>query len=441
MPTSDALLVVEDWISEHFFTTDAKKESFQKLVLDRRKQWAAESVETSRSRFTTQASKLATMLAALYSNDLDEAARAEATEQAHEELLRVLGYSTGEFTIDPHGPVRFFSTAGVDDPALAVVMARPVETHDELMVKDAETLCTPWRPSDDAPESEEVRSASRLISTLFVREKGPSFALIMAGRWLVIAEKSRWPEGRYLAVDVQTVAERTDLKRGGEVDRALTCLEAGSLAPDAEGKVWWTTALEESIKHTVGVSQDLREGVRESIEIIANEVVNRRRQRKLEPLPANQAQPLAMQSLRFLYRILFLLYAEASPELEVLPVGAPEYDAGYSLDRLRELVQVPLVTQRAMNGTHLYDSLGILFRLVDEGHQEDLTETTTGLQFHSLRADLFTKKATALIDEVGLGNQALQQVLERLLLSKEQHGRKGQQRGYISYAELSLIHI
>ena len=38
MPSSDALIVVEDWISEHFFTTDARKESFQKLVLDRRKQ-------------------------------------------------------------------------------------------------------------------------------------------------------------------------------------------------------------------------------------------------------------------------------------------------------------------------------------------------------------------------------------------------------------------
>lgn len=72
-------------------------------------------------------------------------------------------------------------------------------------------------------------------------------------------------------------------------------------------------ALDESIKHTVGVSQDLREGVRESIEIIANEVVSRRRDRGLEPLSQDQAQPLAMQSLRFLYRILFLLYAEASP--------------------------------------------------------------------------------------------------------------------------------
>lgn len=29
MPSSDALIVVEDWISEHFFTTDARKESFQ----------------------------------------------------------------------------------------------------------------------------------------------------------------------------------------------------------------------------------------------------------------------------------------------------------------------------------------------------------------------------------------------------------------------------
>lgn len=98
MPSSDALIVVEDWISEHFFTTDARKESFQKLVLDRRKQWDGEDVPTTRTRFTERASKLATMLAALYSEDLDEAARAEAAEQAHEELLRVLGYSTGEFT-------------------------------------------------------------------------------------------------------------------------------------------------------------------------------------------------------------------------------------------------------------------------------------------------------------------------------------------------------
>src|SRR5690606_5584234 len=134
---------------------------------------------------------------------------------------------------------------------------------------------------------------------------------------------------------------------GGEVDRALTCLASDSLAPDAQGDIWWTDTLAESIKHTVGVSKDLREGVRLSIEIIANEVVARRKVGGLDPLSAAEAQPLAKQSLRFLYRILFLLYAEASPELGVLPAGAPEYENGYSLDRLRELILVDLPTQNS----------------------------------------------------------------------------------------------
>ena len=78
--------------------------------------------------------------------------------------------------------------------------------------------------------------------------------------------------------------------------------------------------------------------------------------------PQAEAQPLARQALRYLYRILFLLYAEASPELEVLPVGAGEYEQGYGLDRLRELTLVELASPRATDGTHLYDSLALLFR-------------------------------------------------------------------------------
>ena len=38
MAASDALIVGEDWISEHYFTTDAKSESFQ-AVAERRKAW------------------------------------------------------------------------------------------------------------------------------------------------------------------------------------------------------------------------------------------------------------------------------------------------------------------------------------------------------------------------------------------------------------------
>ena len=278
---------------------------------------------------------------------------------------------------------------------------------------------------------------ARLLSALFVADDGPEFALVLAGRWLLVTERARWAEGRYLAVDLQLVCDRNDTKSGGEIDRALTCVSAESLAPDAEGGIWWHGVLEDSVKHTVGVSQDLREGVRLSIEIIANEVVQRRKAQGLDPLPQEQAQPLARQALRYLYRILFLLYAEASPELEVLPVGAEEYDQGYGLDRLRDLTLVELTGPRAMNGTHLYDSLSRLFSLVDQGHEppEAGEGEQEGLVFNSLRADLFLPKATELIDETGLGNAALQRVLRHLLLSKE---ARGKDRGFISYAELGI---
>lgn len=433
MADSDALLVVQDWISEHYFTTDSRKESFLGRTLERVKDWKAAEHPTTKSRFTGERVRLAAALASLYADE--DTTSATSAEAVHSDLRRILGYDGGPYTTTIEGPVRFVATPGEQRAALAIVDARPVDALDDLFAKHGDTLAQPFA----APDGHPLFSASRLVSTLFLADEAPAFALIMAGRWLVVAEASRWPEGRYLAVDIQTVAERGDLKQGGEVDRALTCVDAASLAPDADGDVWWAATLEASVRHTVGVSADLREGVRESIEIIANEVVNRRRTSGLDPLPRDQAQPLALQSLRFLYRILFLLYAEASPELAVLPVGDPDYDNGYSLDRLRELIQTELATPSARNGTHLYESLALLFRLVDQGHRlntapsKDVAER--GLEFEPLRADLFKSEATALIDETGLGNDVLQRVLRRLLLSKE---ARGKERGFISYVELGI---
>ncbi|MGW7477072.1 class I SAM-dependent DNA methyltransferase [Nonomuraea muscovyensis] len=452
MSVSDAILVGEGWISEHFFTTDATSHSFRAKVLERRKAWDAEVKEkrqTPRSRFTEARRDLEVDLAKLAEFTDPEAApgvfdwhTAEyAAEGIYDRLLDILELGGHGLRVSRTGPLLRVSSPGITERApLVVVLARPVAAVEDVLAKDVATL--PQRVALD--DGSEVTSAARLVKALFVEEDGPDLALILAGRWAVLAERERWAEGRYLAVDLQLVCERNDTRRGGEIDRALTCLCAESIAPDADGNLWWHGVLEESVKHTVGVSQDLRDGVRLSIEIIANEVVKRRRARGLNPLPAAEANELAKQSLRFLYRILFLLYAEASPELGVLPVGAQEYDAGYSLDRLRELVQVELATPQARSGTHLYDSLGVLFRLVDSGHapaprsvedDDDASAFGEGLTFNALRADLFRPEATAHIDEVGLGNTAVQDVLTHLLLSKEKRGRD---RGFISYAELGI---
>ena len=458
MAVSDALVVGEDWISEHYFTTDAAKESFLARVLERRKEWEAlekpaapgsEPTPTPRSRFRAERSRLAELLAALPAEGSESltGAALEAAEQLDALLREILGFTSPEYRLVERGPVSLVRPVSDEGPApLALLRARPVTTVEDLLVKDAPTLAEVWEPVDladpGAPAlegAEPVESVSRALSTLMTDEHGPAFALVLAGQWALIAERERWPEGRWLAVNVQLVVERNESKRGGEVERALTCLDARSLAPGPEGETWWAATLEDSAAHTAGVSKDLREGVRSSIEIIANEVVRRRAAKGLEPLPPEQAQPLALQSLRYIYRIIFLLYAEASPELGVLPVGAAEYDAGYGLDRLRELALVELHEESSQAGTHIYESLDRLFRLVDGGHNAEVSAQDEGgfdgLVFRPMRADLFRREATGLIDEVGLGNGALLQVLRHLLLTREK-GREG--TGFISYVELGI---
>ena len=458
MAVSDALVVGEDWISEHYFTTDTAKESFLARVLERRKEWEAlekpadpgtPPTPTPRSRFRAERSRLEKLLAALPADGAESltGAALEAVGELDALLREILGFASAEYRLTERGPVSLVRPVGDEGPApLALLRARPVTTVEDLLVKDALTLAETWEPVDLADSSapalegaEPVESVSRALSTLMTDEHGPTFALVLAGQWALIAERERWPEGRWLAVNVQLVVERHEMTRGGEVERALTCLDARSLVPTAEGETWWTATLEDSAAHTVGVSKDLREGVRASIEIIANEVVRRRAARGLEPLAQERAQDLALQSLRYIYRVIFLLYAEASPELGILPVGAAEYDAGYGLDRLRELALVELHEASSQAGTHIYESLDRLFRLVDGGHNAEVSAQDEGgfdgLVFRPMRADLFRPEATALIDEVGLGNGALLRVLRHLLLTKE-NSKSG--RGFISYVELGI---
>ncbi|WP_280464430.1 DNA methyltransferase [Nocardia cyriacigeorgica] len=436
MPSFDSIVVGEDWISEHYFTTDSVKESFHGKVMDLRKSWDAEAKEgreTVRSRFLSAARDLQTALASLAENP-------DAAPKAHAHLRTVFGYpgELTDFTAERAGSDLLIPDAQLaGTPDVLFLQANPVDSLEDLLDPDTGRLITPA-----TEDSKPIESLSKAVSAAFRSDTPPAFIVVQAGQWHLLAEAERWAEGRYLAVDLLVVAERKHEARGGEVDRAAAIFGYQSLKPDADGNIWWTGVLEDSVKHTVGVSKDLREGIRLSIEIIANEVVRRRRERGLT-MDGIDGNELAKHSLRFLYRILFLLYAEASPEMQVLPTGAAEYEEGYGLDRLRELTLTELVSHRARTGTHLYESLAKLFYLVENGHDPKAREgiaddPAPGLQFNRLRADLFSPKATALIDEVGLGNEATQRVLEHLLLSKESKGRKGADRGFISYAELGI---
>ncbi|WP_406127599.1 class I SAM-dependent DNA methyltransferase [Streptomyces canus] len=318
--------------------------------------------------------------------------------------------------------------------------------------------------------SAELTTGAKLASFLFASEDAPRYVLLLMGGVVILADRAVWGEGRYLAASLDAALERNDARVGGELDTLAALFGADSLrTPEEGGENPLSGLVDKSTRHAVGVSSDLRDGLRLSVELIANEILERLRVAGLRPQDVKELPELSRQltreSLRYLYRILFLLYAEARPELGILPSDYPEYHQGYGLGRLGELVaERDLVGEKAREGFYLYESLDLLFRKVQEGYRSrrthggseaDSRSEDIGLRFEPLHSKLFEPDSIQLIgaravadprfdeDETGearyidtrLRNATLYRVLRLLMLTR---GRKGERGGFISYAQLGI---
>lgn len=387
--------------------------------------------------------------------------------ESHLETLRALGYTDAhEQTVTVHSADRAYDIQVLHaEPGLyAVGCGWTTESDAALDPDGAGRLLDPVRTETSAPD---LTDAKALTDFLFTCDTPPRHVLLLVGGVIVLADRLAWPEGRYLAADLDAALHRRDDRHGGELDTLAALFGSDSLRAPAEGGTAPLAAfLDRSGKHAVGVSTELREGLRLSVEWIANEVLDRLREPEngVAPAdlddPARLAKELSRESLRYLYRILFLLYAEASPALGILPSDYPEYEQGYGLQRLGDLVLRDLVGERSRRGFHLYESLDLLFEKVENGHRrygtepEDLaaeeaareatkaegeaakllaagtiTEaeytdrireadrarraasrtTSAGLRFEALRSELFAKKAVRLISDDQIENPAYEE--------------------------------
>ena len=312
-------------------------------------------------------------------------------------------------------------------------------------------------PGHRRADKKQIEAAADAVGELFAVDEPPRFVLVLGGRIVMLAERAKWAEGRYLAVDLDAALERNDTKAKGELETIAALFSADALLPGGADGDGAQSALddlvEKSHKHAVGVSKELRSGIRESIEILANEVIAQRiagNKAVYDGPNRVDAKVLTTQCLRYLYRLLVLLYAESRPELGIVPINDEVYQEGYSLDRLRELCLVDLDTEHSRNGSHLNQSLTALFELVNEGYHQEHAEQQMFvddanvadrseeryLQFPGLDAQLFDTKSTELLDGVTLRNEALQQVLRKLMLSTGK--RNSDSAGFISYAQLGI---
>lgn len=405
----------------------------------------------------------------------------------HQTVLRALGYDAApsELTVHRAGREHTLPVAYHGDGIIALDCGWASANDAALGADGSGRLLAPLRVS----ASESYETGEDLASWLFESELDepggphPRFVLLLIGGVIVLADRQSWREGRYLTVNLDAALERNDRSQQGELATIAALFSLDMLRPgDNDQTRAIDGLLKSSSTNAVGVSNELRYGLQRSVEVIANEVLSRMAEPENHVTPADIESPkirfareLTRESLRYLYRILFLLYAEARPELGILPADDGSYEAGYSMARLRELVErdEELVDEEAKNGVHLFQSLDVLFNKVNFGHRPYGTEPNDdqpgddeetleakaarrsedrGLRFEPLRSELFEPTAIRLIGtrvldptsdedneprwlDLRLRNSALHEVLRLLTMKK---GKRGERGGFISYRNLGI---
>ena len=377
-------------------------------------------------------------------------------------LLQALGYAA-----PPRQPVIYEFVPGstlpvwqvqnqTQGPRLAVIPAyQPGAENEDLLDHQLQSL---HLGGQAVPKELHGESWAELLTdAVFGAEQPPRYVLLAGlDEWLLL-DRYKWPNNRALRFSWADILDRKD---ADTLKACAALLHKNCLAP-GEGNSLLESLDENAHKHAFGVSEDLKYALCEAIELLGNEAARQldeqasgskksvySGQYKLDPAD------LSLECLRMVYRLLFMFYIEARPELGYVPIAKSEvYLKGYSLESLRDLEMQPLTTPHARDGLFFDATLRRLFKLVAQGvglagpTQAQLGSVAPatagavngakdGFALAPLDSRLFDDNALPLLSKVRFPNYLWQRIIKLMSLSRGQG--KGRRSGRVSYQLLSI---
>ncbi|MBC8550620.1 MAG: N-6 DNA methylase [Candidatus Brocadiales bacterium] len=413
------------------------------------------------------------------SNVVDNDERFKLTHELNVLITEALGYeykSGGYELADDDMLIPILSSSSKDgNPYLWIV-----ETYWDLS-EDARFLDQYLLDVQKPENTDEYEMPSEpwenIPGIIFKKDEPPRWLILLSGGRAMLIERHKWGQGQYLEFDLDEIMSRKNVDNFKAV---AVLLSKEAVVPEDSNSLH-DTLDDSSHKHAYSVSSDLKYGLRRAVELLANEYVyyiqTEKNGRGLNN--PNLDNQLTTECLAYMYRLLFLLYAEArSGDLSLLPMNSDEYRRGYSMESLRDLEQVKLNTEKAQNGYFLHESLTKLFGLINDGHspaqivlqtektvefeptqsgmfgtgevaqgrlkmapetQTKVDKRYTDYEFtiEALGSPLFDSDKTPLLSKAKFRNVVLQEIIQLLSLSK-QGRRRHSGRGRISYAQLGI---
>ncbi|SIS89817.1 hypothetical protein SAMN05421789_11057 [Kaistella chaponensis] len=379
----------------------------------------------------------------------------------HTKILNALGYNAAQnnytelYPISDKAvlPVRHILYRGTTPHLMVMEMHALIKTSDEepdglfeqsyniahdpedRTAKEQKYHRSQWADVFTVPEGVSISPMiiNQAINELFLLplNRRPKYILLCGGNKYFLLESEKWFRGSYLELDLEALFDDAAILKDYYAVFYLL-LGKDLLAPTAD-MVLMEQLDEDAHKAAYQVTQDLKEGVINAVENLANEAVHDLVQQgyAYDDIDANR---LKDDCLNMVYRLLFLFYAESREDLDILPSNDDVYERGYSLEMLRDLEQVPLITESSRNGYFFHKSLFQLFELLNKGYKEQEGQTKS-FKIRHLDSPMFEGANLNYLQDVQIRNAVWQDVICELSLSKKQNRKS---RGRISYANLGI---
>ena len=296
-------------------------------------------------------------------------------------------------------------TQGCDgEGALATVLE-----HDRVRVA---LLVAPWGEHLDAAWRDSI---------LLGIDADVRWCLLFNGRQVRLVDSSRSYGRDHLEFDLDAACEDA-----ASFDLLWAVLRAQAFAPEVGAGEGRLSLLDEiialSARHGVSVCRYLQDGVLEALSALMQGFANARAASLAVDRSATSLSSLFEQSLTVVYRILFLLFAEAR---RLVPTWHAIYRDAYSIETLREIAENP--GPRAVVG--LWETLRAISRLAHRGcHAGSLVVTP-------FNGRLFSPARTPLAESDRLDDRVARRAI--VALSTQDAGA-GKNRARIAYRDLGV---
>ncbi|RYQ10333.1 restriction endonuclease subunit M [Bifidobacterium pseudolongum subsp. globosum] len=272
-----------------------------------------------------------------------------------------------------------------------------------------------------------------------------------ASRWILLLglhqaaliDRTKWADRRYLLFDFDVIYARNETPTYKAV---VALLSEHDLMPREGAASVLDDFEEQATAQSVAVSNNLRYALRECVELLGNEVIHDWTENKHKSVTDIDADELTMECLRYMYRLLFLLFIEAKPELGYAPMKAASYRTAYSLESLRDLAESMRGRMEELEDTtYAADTLHILDEIIYNGYpaktRADDIRVIHGADeaftLPPLKAHIFDPERTYLIEDAELRDSVMLRIVDMMSVSSTGTG-KARRRQRIAYSSLGI---